>query len=43
MSYESQEQESPNEDGFVDVISVVLIIVIPVIAVVYWLSGLPSS
>lgn len=43
MSDESQEEPSTNEDGFVDVLSVVLIIVIPVVAVVYWLSGLPSS
>ncbi|MFT7222242.1 MAG: hypothetical protein ACI8Z1_003866 [Candidatus Azotimanducaceae bacterium] len=43
MSDESQEEPSAKKDGFVDVLSVVLIIVIPVVTVVYWLSGLPSS
>ena len=41
MSEESQTPE--NEDAFADAVSAVLIVVIPVMAVVYWLSGLPTS
>jgi hypothetical protein len=36
-------QENGNEDGVADAVSAVLIVVIPVLAVIYWLSGLPSS
>ena len=32
-----------NEDGFADALSAVLVVVIPVMAIVYWLSGLPTS
>jgi hypothetical protein len=32
-----------NEDAFVDAVSAVAVVVIPVIFVVYWLSGLPTS
>ena len=36
-------EEKTNEDGFADALSAVLIVVIPVIAVIYWLSGMPTS
>ena len=36
-------QDSGNEDGFADAISAVAIVVLPVMAIVYWLSGLPTS
>lgn len=32
-----------NEDSFADAMAAILVVVIPVIAVVYWLSGLPTS
>ena len=44
------EQEAPGEnsgsddnDALVDAVCAVAIVVIPVLAVVYWLSGLPTS
>lgn len=36
-------QDANNEDKLVDAISAVAIVVIPVIAVIYWLSGMPTS
>lgn len=41
MSDEIQD-DGNNEDGLADAVSAVLVVVIPVIAVVYWLSGMPS-
>jgi hypothetical protein len=41
MSEENQDQV--NEDSFADAISAVAVVVIPVVAIVYWLSGLPTS
>jgi len=41
MSEENQDQF--NEDSFTDAISAVAVVVIPVVAIVYWLSGLPTS
>ena len=41
MSEEKQDQV--NEDSFADAISAVAVVVIPVVAIVYWLSGLPTS
>ena len=32
-----------SEDRLVDAVCTVLIVVIPVIAVIYWLSGMPAS
>lgn len=41
MSQENQiEQE---ENGMVDALSAVAIILVPVIAIIYWLSGMPTS
>ncbi len=37
----SDEQQS-NENSVADAVSAVLIVVIPVIAIVYWLSGMPT-
>ncbi len=36
-------ENNQNEDAFVDAISAVLVVVLPVVAVVFWLSGLPTS
>ncbi len=41
MSEEIENTE--NEDSFADAVSAILVIVIPVCAVVFWLSGLPTS
>ena len=41
MSEENQDRV--NEDSFADAISAVAVVVIPVVAIVYWLSGLPTS
>jgi hypothetical protein len=41
MSDESTKTE--NEDGFADALSAVAIVVLPAMAIVYWLSGMPSS
>jgi hypothetical protein len=38
-----ENQEAGNEDSFADAISAVAVVVIPVIVIVYWLSGLPTS
>lgn len=43
MSENTGENTPENEDGFADALSAVLIIVIPAMGVVYWLSGLPTS
>ncbi len=40
MSVENQQQD---EEGVTDAMAAVAVVVIPVIAVVYWLSGLPTS
>ena len=40
MSEENHQQE---KDGAVDAMAATAIVVIPVVAVVYWLSGLPAS
>ena len=39
----SEENHDYDEDAFTDAVSAVLIVVIPVITVVYWLSTLPTS
>jgi hypothetical protein len=40
----SEENENNrDEDGFTDTITAILVVVIPVVAVIYWLSGLPNS
>ena len=36
-------RDSGNKDAFADAFSAVLIVLIPVITVIYWLSGLPVS
>lgn len=41
MSDESTKPE--NEDGFADALSAVALVVLPVVAIVYWLSGMPTS
>ena len=38
-----KEGSDKNPDSVVDSISAVLIILIPVVAIIYWLSGLPTS
>ena len=40
MGEENQQQD---EDGVTDAMAAVAVVVIPIIAVVYWLSGLPTS
>ena len=39
----SEENHDYDEDSVTDAVSAILIVVIPVIAVLYWLSGLPTS
>ena len=34
---------SENEDAFADAFSAVVIVALPVLAIIYWLSGLPTS
>jgi hypothetical protein len=41
MSDESTQPE--NEDGLADAFAAVAIVVIPVLAIIYWLSGMPTS
>ena len=41
MSDESTKPE--NEDGFADAFSAVAVVVLPAMAVIYWLSGMPTS
>jgi len=36
-------ENSQEEDGGADALSAVVLIVIPVLAVIYWLSGMPVS
>jgi len=45
MSDESTEElaKTENEDGFADALSAVAIVVLPVMAIVYWLSGMSTS
>ena len=43
MSEEGGAPEDTNEDAFADGLAAVLAICIPWIAVIYWLSGLPTS
>ncbi len=38
-----EENQQQDEDGLTDAMAAVAVVVIPVIAVVYWLSGLPTS
>ena len=38
-----EENQQQDEDGVTDSMAAVAVVVIPVIAVVYWLSGLPTS
>ena len=40
---EQKEDEEKNSDSIADSISAILIILIPVVAIIYWLSGLPTS
>ena len=40
---EPKEDMEKNSDSIADSISAVLIILIPVVAIIYWLSGLPTS
>ena len=40
---EEQQETTDNEDGFVDALSAIVVIVLPVVTIVYWLSGLPTS
>ena len=35
--------DNRNENAFSDAVAAILVVVIPVIAVIYWLSGLPVS
>lgn len=37
------EDNQQNEDAFADALSAVLVVVIPVVGIIYWLSGLPTS
>ena len=39
----SEENHPQEEDGAVDAMAAIAMVVIPVVAVVYWLSGLPTS
>ena len=40
----SQENEvEQDENGMTDALSAVAIILIPVISIIYWLSGMPTS
>ena len=41
MSEENQDQGT--DDSFADAVSAVAIVVIPVITIIYWLNGLPTS
>lgn len=41
MSDESTNSE--NENAFADAFSAVAIVVLPAIAIIYWLSGMPTS
>ena len=38
----SQNEGQAQGDGFVDALAVVAVVLLPVVAVVYYLSGLPS-
>ena len=43
MSDNDQEDSAAtNEDAVVDAVAAVFIILIPVIAIIYWLSGMPD-
>ena len=41
MSDESTQPE--NDDGFAAASAAVAIVVLPVLAIIYWLSGMPTS
>ena len=41
MGDESAKPE--NDDSFADATAAVVVVVIPVLAIVYWLSGMPTS
>lgn len=35
--------QTTNEDSFADAVTAVLVVVIPVVTIIYWLSGMPTS
>ena len=39
----NETEHNRNENSFADAVSAILIVVIPVIGIIYWLSGLPTS
>lgn len=41
MSDETENNQ--NEDAFADALSAVLVVAIPVVTIIFWLSGLPTS
>jgi hypothetical protein len=41
MTEESTKRE--NENGFPDAFAAVVLVVLPVVAILYWLSGMPTS
>jgi len=41
MSDESTKPE--NDDGFADAFAAVAVVALPVLAIIYWLSGTPTS
>lgn len=43
MSDEANNTPEHNEDAFADATSAILAVVIPVVGIIYWLSGLPTS
>ncbi len=43
MSDESAPVEENNEDSTADALAAIACVVIPVISIIYWLSGLPTS
>ena len=43
MNEDMNETGNKNEDARVDAVAAILIIVIPVLGIIFWLSGLPAS
>ena len=39
----SNEEEDHEEDAVTDALAATALVVIPVVAVIYWLAGLPTS
>ena len=39
----SNEEEGHEEDSVIDALAATALVVIPVVAVIYWLAGLPTS